>query len=314
MAVESFARGYARGDFIHLCRVVGGAALPRTWRDRKHRGDALSSSIRNSETQNIFCATQGRGRRGAAACAAGPQGQGEGKAWQGAEQRQPLEERGGDGAQVCLFTHQPPPISLCRWMSRQVSGRRLLRNVCCCRKAPLPSLQTVCNDMFIRAGSSTIHDAGSSMTAISRAQTKGAVQLWGGICLRLHGFAEDFCTLAHASVYCCKKRKVCRYTGSETNAGHSCHLERTVSEKKERIFSRSTIHTMFIWNCTFWCTAVLGSRASQMSGLCVLHPHQEHVLTCGIQGYTEPLCWNATKERDRFRNGMRLARRQGRWC
>lgn len=126
----------------------------------------------------------------------------------------------------CVYSrpHQPPPISLCRWMSR----RRVLRNVCCCRKAPLPSLQTVCDDMFIRhAGSSTIHDAGSSMTAVSIAQTKGAVQLRGGICLCLHDFAEDFCTLAHASVYryCCKKRKICRYTGSETNAGHSCHVE-----------------------------------------------------------------------------------------
>lgn len=75
-----------------------------------------------SETQIILCATQGCGRRGAATRAAGSQGQGEGKAWQGAEQRQPLEERGGDGAQVCLFKATPATSNLFVQVDVQAKG------------------------------------------------------------------------------------------------------------------------------------------------------------------------------------------------
>ena len=49
---------------------------------------------------SVIWRRQGGGRRGAAPLPAGPEGQGEGEARQGAVQRQPLEVGSGDGAQV----------------------------------------------------------------------------------------------------------------------------------------------------------------------------------------------------------------------
>ncbi len=169
MAVESFARGYARGDFIHLCRVVGGAALPRAWRDRKHRGDALSYLIRNSSS--VLCNT---GVWAARRCHARDRiagtrrrrtlphfncchliwptvmhrGVGGAALPRARQDRKDKEkEKRGKGQSsvshwkseaemvlrcVCSRPHLPPPISLCRWMSRQVSRQMVLRNICCC--------------------------------------------------------------------------------------------------------------------------------------------------------------------------------------